>query len=249
MNQVYVLIGGEQTGPFEVSEIEAKLKANDVAYSDLCWSEGMAEWSAISEVFERPQDVPPPPPPPATSLPVEKADSNTKTTDVSLMLIPSIVFYSVYALLKVFVLFILIKEKEFVSGPFLNAFLYMSIVALVLWGTMHYRCWCSLPQKYRATTPVKAIGFLLIPFFNFYWAFISFPKLVDGFQQWQQDRGITPAPDMRHISMAFTITFVAGLLSTYLGYLGIIALVMEATLFGMYYVRVVRMAKELQEFS
>jgi hypothetical protein len=48
--------------------------------------------------------------------------------------------------------------------------LYGMIVALVL----HYRLWDSIQDQYTAITPGKAVGFLFIPVFNFYWMYRSF---------------------------------------------------------------------------
>ena len=55
------------------------------------------------------------------------------------------------------------------------------VSAYTAWGRLHYRCWEALPERFRATSPGQAVGYLFIPLFNFYWAFISFPKLAAGF--------------------------------------------------------------------
>ena len=45
--------------------------------------------------------------------------------------------------------------------------LYGGVVNVVLW----YKAWAAIQDGHARTTPGKAIGFLFIPFFNFYWAF------------------------------------------------------------------------------
>ena len=62
----------------------------------------------------------------------------------------------------------------------------------IFWSILHYSCWKALPEKYRATTPARALGFLFIPLFNFYWAFISFAKLAIGFNAVKRDRRSWP---------------------------------------------------------
>jgi hypothetical protein len=53
----------EQTGPFSVAEIQAKIVRGEVSSDDLIWKEGMAEWQLIRNV------VPPPVPKPVTVIP------------------------------------------------------------------------------------------------------------------------------------------------------------------------------------
>lgn len=43
------------------------------------------------------------------------------------------------------------------------------MVLIVMW----YKAWKAIQDGHARTTPGKAIGFLFIPFFNFYWIFQS----------------------------------------------------------------------------
>jgi len=47
------------------------------------------------------------------------------------------------------------------------ASIYASIMEFVFW----YKCWKAIQDGYARATPAKAIGFLFIPFYNFYWIF------------------------------------------------------------------------------
>jgi hypothetical protein len=47
---------GEQTGPFSIGEIQAKLGNGEISDSDFVWKEGMTDWVLISSV------IPPPAP-------------------------------------------------------------------------------------------------------------------------------------------------------------------------------------------
>ncbi len=116
------------------------------------------------------------------------------------------------------------------------------IVASVFWAVLHYSCWKALPEKYRATTPAQALGFLFIPLFNFYWGFISFPKLATGFNALKRDRPGLAIRDRTAVGIAYAILlalefsvgvivppgwasplFVADLVLTLVFYLGITA--------------------------
>ena len=43
-----------------------------------------------------------------------------------------------------------------------------------------YKMWRQIPRWETPTTPGKAVGFLLIPFFNFYWFFIALGGLAES---------------------------------------------------------------------
>jgi serine/threonine protein kinase len=82
------------------------------------------------------------------------------------------------------------------------------VCGCVLWSMLHYSCWKGLPERFRATTPAKAIGYLFIPLFNFYWAFVSFPKLADGFNALRAERPDLPLKDLKTLGMASAVIFV-----------------------------------------
>jgi hypothetical protein len=42
---------------------------------------------------------------------------------------------------------------------------------------MLYNIWGLLPVKHSPTTPAKAVGYLFIPFYNFYWVFVAYLQL------------------------------------------------------------------------
>lgn len=41
----------------------------------------------------------------------------------------------------------------------------------IVFMTLVYKMWASIQDGHARTSPGKAIGFMFIPFFNFYWAF------------------------------------------------------------------------------
>ncbi len=44
---------------------------------------------------------------------------------------------------------------------------------------LHYRCWKAIPADVARTSPGLAVGFLFVPFFNFYWYFVSYLGLAE----------------------------------------------------------------------
>jgi serine/threonine protein kinase len=128
--------------------------------------------------------------------------------------------------------------KDFFLAPYAAV---AWIVGCVFWSIMHYSCWQALPEKYRATTPGRALGFLFIPLFNFYWFFVSFPILATGFNALKRERPELPIRNLRGVGIAYAITtvlvftvalnhpgwacliFVTDLVLTFVFYLGIVA--------------------------
>ena len=68
----YYSKNGAQLGPIGPAEMESKLKAGEVASTDLVWKEGMADWLPAGKVPEF-QVLLSPPEPPAASPFVERA--------------------------------------------------------------------------------------------------------------------------------------------------------------------------------
>jgi len=119
------------------------------------------------------------------------------------------------------------------------------MVAYAAWGAVHYSCWEALPERYRHTTPAAAVGFLFIPVFNFFWAFVSLGRLATGFEAWgddHPDRSITPAGGL---AVAKATSFVAYWTIAWLPGLASIVGVVDAVLFWLYYRAVVSNANQV----
>ncbi len=87
---------------------------------------------------------------------------------------------------------------------------FVGITAIVFSCILHHKCWSAIPEEFRATSPGKAVGFLFIPFFNFYWAFISWPTLARGLDDWQRSLGITNITNVYGLAVTYAIMFVLG---------------------------------------
>jgi len=67
--------------------------------------------------------------------------------------------------------------------------LYGAIFMIVL----NYKAWAAIQDGHARTTPGKAIGFLFIPFFDFYWVFQAIWGLAKDFNAYLQRNSI-PSP-------------------------------------------------------
>jgi hypothetical protein len=52
------------------------------------------------------------------------------------------------------------------------------MISLVLYFILMYKFWKIIQDDYARTTPGKAVGFLFIPVFNFYWYFVAYVGLA-----------------------------------------------------------------------
>jgi len=53
------------------------------------------------------------------------------------------------------------------------------IPAIISTTILHYGCWKAIPVEIARTTPGAAVGLLFVPFFNFYWYFVSYAGLAE----------------------------------------------------------------------
>ena len=84
----------------------------------------------------------------------------------------------------------------------------IGIPSIVLCCILHYRCWNAIPENFRAITPARAVGFLFIPFYNFYWAFVTWPKLAECLTAWQRSIGRTNITNVHGLAVTYGVLFV-----------------------------------------
>ena len=73
---------------------------------------------------------------------------------------------------------------------------------------LHYRCWNAIPERFRSLSPGQAVGFVFIPFFNFYWAFLTWPKLAEDLASWQTSMGNPRPTRLKGLAVTYGILFV-----------------------------------------
>lgn len=68
-----------------------------------------------------------------------------------------------------------------------------------------YRMWKVLPPKDARTTPAKALGFMFIPFFNFYWIFIALWGWAVDFNRMLKKYNIPSYPVSEYLALGMII--------------------------------------------
>jgi hypothetical protein len=105
------------------------------------------------------------------------------------------------------------------------AFVLLTIVTLgIFGGVFHLAKHGRLPTvKPDDPSAGKAVGFLFIPFFNIYWFFVVWPRLIDRVNFQYRLRG-HPAPINRGTAMTAMILTIVGLLFAIVALVGVVML-------------------------
>ncbi len=182
----YYQRNNQQTGPVDAAVVERLIGSGDVTRSTKVWREGMAEWqpamsTELGAMF--PKNVPPtvsPPniPPPAPTM---TGNVNMQNTNYSQPLTTSPVYEEHFNVKNLNSQEIDSFKKNLFFDTFstgvgiLLHFLTLGIFTTIYCGLKHSK----LPKvKSDDFSGGKAIGFLFIPFFNFYWLFVFWRRLA-----------------------------------------------------------------------
>lgn len=116
----------------------------------------------------------------------------------------------------------------------------LMIVSGILSALLHYTCWNALPAGYRKNSPLTASLLLLIPIFNLYWCFITFPNLGKGFDQCltsnRLDAGMKKEQLGTFYACALLVEFVTGWIPFISGLVSLATLL----LFLLFYIEVIK---------
>lgn len=148
---------------------------------------------------------------------------------------PAMILYALNAVLTVIAEWLLVFDEE--GGFFFFGILSLLVLipAAIVWGRLHYRCWKTLPERYRATTPARAVGFMFIPAVNFVWSFRSFVSLARGFSDWRENLPELPVRDVRGLAIAKAILFICFWTIAWIPLLGGLVCIADSIVFGLYY--------------
>ncbi len=88
---------------------------------------------------------------------------------------------------------------------------------------LFYRMWAAIQDGQARTTPAKAVGFLLIPVFNFYWAFQAIWGFAKDYNRYIDRHNIHTA----HLSETLFLVYVVLSFTTWIPILGLFLLVIN----------------------
>jgi hypothetical protein len=87
-----------------------------------------------------------------------------------------------------------------------------------IWYLLLYRAWAVIQDGNASTTPEKAVGFIFIPFYNFYWIFKAWYGFARDYNHYLERYALN-APNLEEsLFLAFCILFI-GSMVPFLNYL------------------------------
>ena len=90
-----------------------------------------------------------------------------------------------------------------------------SIVTNIILLRMIYKVWAALPANHARTTPGRALGFMFVPFYNFYWVWNAYVGFAKDFKSYvkQADPVTPPQPDGFYIAFCIFHFYLSILMS------------------------------------
>ena len=85
------------------------------------------------------------------------------------------------------------------------------LFATSIWTLLLYRAWEAIQDGSASTTPEKAIGFLFIPFFNFYWLFRAWYGLAQDYNRYFERHGVSARKLEESLFLAFCILSICSM--------------------------------------
>ena len=77
-----------------------------------------------------------------------------------------------------------------------------------IWYLLLYRAWAVIQDGNASTTPEKAVGFLFIPFYNFYWIFKAWYGFAQDYNRYIALHGLSAPKLGKSLFLAFCILFI-----------------------------------------
>lgn len=149
---------GNKLGPYSLDELKNSVKTGKLYGSELGWKQGMTDWVSLEDILD--------------TRPVTYYMEPQSWVACS--------FFCASSILSI-ALTIAFSDRSYDAFMIYSwAFRLTLLAASILLLIRLFKAWKVLQNistRIRMPSPGQAIGFLFIPFFNFYWAFIAFCKV------------------------------------------------------------------------
>jgi len=77
-----------------------------------------------------------------------------------------------------------------------------------IWYLLLYRAWSAIQDGNASTTPEKAVGFIFIPFYNFYWIFKAWYGFARDYNRYIERHALNTPNLEESLFLAFCILFI-----------------------------------------
>ena len=110
----------------------------------------------------------------------------------------------------------------------------------VLSAFLHYTCWNALPAGYRKNVPITAALLLLVPIFNLYWCFVTFPNLGRGFDQCLNSNRLDTGMKKETLGTFYACAVLARVVIGWIPVVGGLVSFVTLLLFLLFYIEVIK---------
>ena len=136
-------------------------------------------------------------------------------------------------------------------GMWIPFFLWIALISLILTivslAMLHYKCWKAVPGEFARLTPGKAVGYLFIPIFEFYWAFPSIAGLGSACTRLARSKGIEGFEHLERLGLTVAILNCLSIIGIFNSVLGSLAALGGLVAFVFFYRGVTTLLNGLAE--
>ncbi len=210
-DQWYYARDDDKHGPVTAAQLKELAANGGLTPSDLVWRDGLSEWMPARRIHGLfPAQVGPPP---LSSRPAAGNRTAYRTGGApksKLNWAPAFVLVATSFGLESALAVAMLGggDKETVL-MLVGLWLPVGVVATIISMILHYRCWEALPPQYSATTPGRAVGLMFVPFYNFYWVFVSYHGLAKGYREYGHSVGDRRIEDVSGLGLVIGIISIA----------------------------------------
>ncbi len=110
-----------------------------------------------------------------------------------------------------------------------------AIVGIVFTMMLVYKLWDSIQDGTARTTPGKGVGFLFIPFYNFYWVFVAYWGWAQDYNNYIREKNIQGPQINETMVLIICILMICSIIP----YLGLLVALANLVLLFMFFTKAI----------
>lgn len=213
-NQWFYVINNQRYGPSDEASMQQLVQNHTINAGTQVWQEGMPGWAVLQDTSLR------------AIVPLSAAPLAVQPPPAPIAIAGN---YTAESFSTMFMWFWILLAAS-VPLSFLVIGIFTAIAAVVLLYILIYRYWDLIRDGHPQTSPGQAIGFMFIPFFNFYWNFVAIRGLAQDMNRYCRERAIQAPIIDEQLALWFCILSICNLIP-YLNFLtGIATMIIQIVL-------------------
>lgn len=229
MTEWYYLEGDEQQerGPVTDDQLRGRLRAGDVTAQTYVWRPGMIDWQPVAIA------APSLAPSLQQQVIVEPPQSRTisEYTPEQFRELYRRWIGMMIGCIGTGVVAVMLPRNSPTAGALMLASAMMLTSVIVMQMVQLYRFWRIIQDGRPRTTPGKAVGFLFIPIFYFYWIFQAYYGLAQDTGRYLRERRIRAAAPKPRLAMTLCVLTFLGVIPQLTALIALVHLLIGLVLF------------------